>query len=373
MGLTGDDIWDDLDDDGPARDDGKVKRDGRDRPYVYPPGYDGELNFDRTKPKGSPRTTYSRASSHGEALEDGTALDRYHQRNVIRGLVKDPKLIIAAKHAIDLGSPDDKIVKDALGYVALDARKAIYEDEKADRGTFVHLLCQLADEAIINGLAPHEALQIIRDFEGAEPYVNDVAAYLRLTLPVVRPLLVEQFLITDEIKIAGTTDRVVKWIGPNRSAPDESVNFGDVLIGDIKTGSIEWGIGKFAIQFAVYANACRYDQTTNTRSPIVDPTMAGVGNVSKQWGILIHVPSGAGTASLHWIDIAAGWRAACDLAGPVRKWRNDSKKLLTPLPEPTLMDRVRGALTADEARELYRLHSEDWTETMTEVAKGKAA
>jgi hypothetical protein len=362
VGRSLTDIWDDIDN---APGD-KILRDGRDRPYVYPDGYAGPYNFDRTKPKGDPRTTYSRASSHGETLEDGTALDRYHQRNVVRGMVAEPALIEQAVDILKMRDPEDAITKQQLNRVADDARKAIYEDEKADIGTFVHLLCQLADEAIMRGESPAAALDIVRNFEGAAKYVDDVAAYLRLTLPIMRPVLVEQFLVTDETKVAGTVDRVNEWLGEPVTMPNEVIMPGDHVVADIKTGGVEYGLGKFAIQFANYAHGKRYDQRTNTRSDLPDPT-------SYQWGVLIHVPAGTGTAALYWIDIQAGWEAAVNLAGPVREWRNRSKKLLTPFPAPSLLNQVVGALTADEARDLYRNNVNEWTPAMTEIAKGKAA
>lgn len=356
------DIWG-LDE---SESDDKVKRDGLDRPYVYPAGYTGELSFARTKPKGSPRMSYTRTTTYVDCLDDKTALEMYYQRNVIRGIVAEPALLMRASDIIRMGDVESTLTKQQLNHVAKDARSAIYEDAKADAGTFVHLLCQVADEELARGATPAEALGIAMQVEGAETYREDIAAYLRLTVPLMRPVLIEVFLVVDGIKVAGTVDRINQWIGPDITAPDGTLfTHGDYLTCDIKTGTVDFGAGKFCMQMSVYSHGEIYDQTTNTRTPLPP--------VNQGWAIVIHVPKEQGTATLLWADTRQGWDAVSALAGPVRAWRNASKKLLTAFPESTLADRVRGALTEDEARQLYFAHKAEWTTELTELAKGKAA
>lgn len=359
-------VWDEL----AAHTGNGVMRDGRDNAYVFPPDHDKPLDFTKGKTvKG--RTGYTRVTAYVSCLDDTSNLDKYKQRNLLAGMKAEPSLLVEVADALRLGTLDDKVVKDALNYIAERARAATYEDRKADTGTAIHRWCEIADEAIhtYKALAPSQAIEYLEDafptlmvndhIYTLADHIDDVRAYLRATIPLLRPITIEQLVIVDELKVAGTPDRVVEWIGPDTSTPDGTpVTAGDVFIDDTKTGGLDYGAGKIACQLAIYANAVLYDQATNKRTEQTP-------RLRKDWAIIVHVPAGTGTAQLVWVDIAAGWRAVTELCGPVRAWRTASKRLTKPFPAPDIRAQIDAALTADEVRALWR---PDWDDDLVAYA-----
>jgi hypothetical protein len=175
---------------------------------------------------------------------------------------------------------------------------------------------------------------------------------------------IERFVVLDELKVGGTFDRLYEFEGR-------------WYIGDTKSGSIEWGAGKIAMQLALYSRSVPYDYRTRERSTFG-------GDVDQDRGIVVHMPAGSGEAELKWVDIAAGWRAV-ELATAVRKWRS-RKGLITPFqtaegvvrdvfPETvplTLMERVKAATSRAELVALYLERDEEWTDDHTRAAKVKS-
>lgn len=345
-----------------------VRRDGLDRPLVFPPDYDKPLDYTQGATVRG-RLGYTRTTTYVDALDDKSNLDRYHQRNVLRGIVTAPHILVDAAELLRLGDPDEQTTKRQLDALAGQARDAARESHKADMGTAVHHWCEQVDLAIAAGVLPSDALAALTDhdidghtFKIAD-HRADVAAYLRATLPVLRPVAVETLTIVDDLRIAGTPDRIVEWIGEPIDPPHGPLIIpGDVLVDDTKTGSIDYGIGKFAMQMAVYANGVYYDQETNTRRPLPD-------KLRRDWAIIVHVPAGQGTAQLVWLDIAAGWDAVVKLAKPVRAWRSVSRKLATPFDPPSIRTQIAGALTPDEVRAVWAANVDAWTDRETDAAK----
>lgn len=365
--LDGPDIWDQIS--GPVVNSSRVQRNGLDQPYVFAPDYAGEINFERKTIKG--RSGYTRTTTFVDCLDDKSAIAVYNMRNVLRGLVARPLLMMQVRDAVKMGHHDEPDVKAALNMIVARAREAAYEDEKADRGTFVHGLAEDVDLAIEGGMTPAEALRSLVDtvFLGTD-HREDVAAYLRLTRPLLRPILIEALTIVDKLKTAGTPDRLCEWIGPRTEIVDSKGNVlaviepGDIVVVDLKTGSLEFGVGKFAMQLGIYANGQLYDQHTNTRTDLPE-------RIRKDWGLIVHLPAGSARPVLVWIDIKTGYSTATTLATKVRAWRNTSKKLTVAHPEPTLLQQVQGAITADEVRALWSAHRIEWNDELTEIGKAK--
>lgn len=134
------------------------------------------------------------------------------------------------------------------------------------------------------------------------PWDDDLEAYRKALADAgveVSPRWVEVPLVCDEIKCAGTTDRLVR------------VN-GRYHIADLKTGGyLAWD--EYAIQLAVYARSVPYNLESGERRKWPKP-------VDLERGLVIHLPAGKAECTLYWVDIAAGWEAA-QYATWVREWR----------------------------------------------------
>lgn len=255
--------------------DDPIPRDRWSRPLVVPP--------DGGKP-----VAYTRCTTLAGTIEDTFNLARWQQRTVAIGLTDRPDLQLAvAAHR------DDKKKLNQVCEQAIEAGKG---KAAATTGTALHALTERVDRKEELGAIP-------------ETYKEDLRAYWRVTRDL-DPVEIESFVVQDELKIGGTFDRLVKFRGQH-------------FIADIKTGSISWGVGKIAMQLAVYSRGLRYDHNTATRTPLP-------GDTSQERAIIIHLPAGTGTCSLHWVDIDAGWYAVNELAAPVRAWRQ-RKNLSEPI------------------------------------------
>ncbi len=242
-----------------------IKRDRWGRPLVTPP--------DGGKP-----VPYTRATTLASTLEDTYNLSRWQQRMVAIGLADRPDLLLAVTaHRND---------RDELNKLCEQALEAAKGTAAATTGTALHALTEQLDRG-------EELPTVPPDAEA------DLAAYTE-AMRGIDILEVERFVVLDDIKVAGTYDRLVD-IGGIRT------------VADIKTGTIEWGLPKIAMQLAIYSRGVPYNPNDGTRS---EPL-----NVDQRNGLIIHLPAGSGTCTLHWVDLHRGWEAV-KLALQVREWRN---------------------------------------------------
>ncbi len=258
----------------------EIKRDRWGRPLITPAG--------GGKPVG-----YTRASSLGSALEDNYGLTLWKQRMTALGVASRRDLVLAAN-----ANREDK---DELNKVVEQAMEAAQSSARASIGTSMHTFAEMVDRGQDPGYIPEE-------------FAKDLAAYRALTEPKFRHVAIEQFCVCDELKVAGTPDRVSE-LREDMTAPDNTVlPAGAVVITDEKTsGSMSFGAIKFAVQLAVYANGAAYDPATGVRTPWPGP-------IRTDWGLIVHCPAGEGIADLYWVNIAAGWELA-KLAVHVRSER----------------------------------------------------
>lgn len=294
-----------------------IPRDGKKRPLVRPVG---RLN---AKP-----IPYTRCTTYVECLEDRYNLEKWKMRAVAVGLADNPDLVLSVA-----AYRDDKRKLDEITWKASEAAKA---GAAATTGTALHALTEKIDRGQGIGSVP-------------QAYVADLDAY-RAATSHMDMLLIERFTVQDSLKVGGTPDRVVR-VG------DRS------YIADVKTGSIDWGAGKIAMQLSMYAHSLIYDPKTGLRSPLPD-------DLDDTRGIVIHLPAGQGACTLHWIDLAAGWEAVT-LATRVRQWRT-RKDLFTPY-APPLATAVTTAATVDELVDLWTAHEHEWTDELTELAAARKA
>jgi hypothetical protein len=189
----------------------------------------------------------------------------------------------------------------------------------------------------------------------------DVAAYREATeqLDVV---VSECFCVCDELCVGGSPDRVYRLRKPLVAGGEVLEPAGALLIGDIKTGSsLTFGHIGFSVQMAVYAHSKRYDLSEG-RTVAWKGRDIPVGvrsewvpgeRVSTEWGLIVHVPSGEGRASLHPVNLAAGWELA-RLAVDVREWRK--RKDLIGTSVELAPDFVSACAAAKDVAELTALY-----------------
>jgi hypothetical protein len=174
---------------------------------------------------------------------------------------------------------------------------------------------------------------------------------------------IETLTVLDSHKIAGTPDRI------------STLPTGQRVIFDLKTGSIDYGIGKIAMQLAVYAHSAIYNVDTFERT---------AHNADKTIGIIAHLPAGSGKCELVEVDLVAGWEAV-QLAKEVREWRS-RKGLSKPyvartiVPEPVhapsvdaIIELINACDTIDALEGVYELHIGEWKNEHTAAAAERKA
>ena len=264
----------------------EVPRNHWGQPLIIPPG-------------GGKPVPYQRASSFGDVLDDKSNLEKYLRRKVMRGLANRPDLLLAAAT-----TPDEE--KGALNRIAEDAIEAAGGSEKATIGTSLHRLTELLDAGA--DLPPYP-----------QQYDADLVAYRAATEPFEH-VAIERFVVNDELRVAGTPDRVSWHTAPLQF---EGLTLPPALrIGDLKTGGHAAYLGKYAVQLAIYSRSQFYDPETGTRTPIFgwDDEAENWRDVDQDWGVIFHAEAGTGTCNLYALDLQAGWEGAL-LAADVRAWR----------------------------------------------------
>jgi hypothetical protein len=303
----------------------QIERDQRGRPLIT---YQGK------------RIGYTRATTLAGALEDTFNLSLWARRQVILGLLDKPALLLTAASGRDN-------VK-ALNQVAEDAMTAAGAGNAAAVGTAIHALAEKLDAGQDVGPVPGD-------------YQRDLDAYRHATRDL-KMIHSEGFVVVDEYQVAGSFDRIVEYQGER-------------FIADIKTGSIDYGAGKIAIQLAIYAHGQLYDQATDTRTPLP--------GVNGQRGIVIHVPAGTGTARLLWVDIEQGWRMV-PVAHGVRQWNKrrdlfeewDAQGAMTNLVDAGLIDdpisaQLRAAASPAALVTIWEDNATAWTNEHTATAAAR--
>lgn len=306
-----------------------VPRDGLGRPMVVAP--DG----------GFPEA-YTRASTFADAVEDKTALDKWKLRMALVGASLDPSIIKRIR-ALDGDGSQRKSseFKDGMAELAEEAKDAAGANVASTKGTYLHGLTEFVDAAtsVPEGASVDDLM--------------DIAAYMLLVEQYgLQFTHREQFVVCPEFQIGGTPDGIAYCPVPD---PDGQVGY---KITDLKTSqSLDFSALKFAMQLAIYAHGQFYDPTvhpapprltksgksvsaawTKWRNTLVTPEMIApayspIPEVSQSWGMILHIPSGSGEATMHWIDLSIGWTGV-GIANDVRELRKLRSKTLVACPAP---------------------------------------
>lgn len=332
---------------------------------------------------------YTRATTYIDGLEDGHGLEAWKLRTLLEGIVVDTERTLGerdhaaslvgkvteAVHArdvalrkLDKADRKGKLEVGERGLVEVkikQAFKAVVDEAadealdlggahvKANKGTDLHKLTEVCDE---HGI---EHIRMLAEAGTITPAdLADIEAYhAAVTAAGIKMVATEQVVVNDELGVAGTLDRVVqvpgKLIGRQRGAK---------LVADIKTGSMEYGRGKVAMQTCLYATSKTYENGSPDRGELgtLKPTtvkhpgkaplkkerplkrdgaeaMAAYEarvakyetdlanyNAKRGLALLIHLPQGEAKCTLHLIDLNVGARGL-EVATAVRAWRNEGK------------------------------------------------
>lgn len=290
-------------------------------------------------PQTGKRVPYMRVTTLAGTLEDTYNLSRWQQRMVAEGLsLREDLLLAAAAHRGD---------RERINAVCEQAIEAAKGTAAATTGTALHALTDSYDRGELD----------LATIPGTHRADVEAFAHATRELGVAG---IEVFGVLDEYELAGTCDRIYEY--PKGS--------GRYFIGDTKTGSVDWGAGKIAMQLAIYSRMTGYDLATHTRAAARRPNLG----ISQDLGIVVHLPAGSGTAELLWVDLNRGWHSV-KLAREVRAWRKVTG-WLTPFdqsPRDALAEAVVAASTVAELEGLWAAHKSEWTALHNDLAKARRA
>ena len=267
--------------------DGTIDRDEEGRPRLLticwlcdgegrrpsPTGIEGRtVKCQGCKGEGVREKTYKRVTSFIDVIDDKRNVQLWSERMVLLGAAEDMGLLTGV---LDV-DPTTKEGRDLLNRRAEVAKDLGGANRKSDQGTHLHDLSEVVDR--------HEALP-----EGLpDADVLDMRAYALATHGKFKIIHMEQLVVNEELGTAGTPDRVSLWDGEGELiAPDGSIILPDeLLITDLKTGRVDFGALKMAMQLAIYSRSKLNIKGTHER--------ASMGNVNQKWGIIMHLPAGSG-------------------------------------------------------------------------------
>lgn len=274
-----------------------IRRTAKGQPYVHNPAAGKEV-------------IYTRVTTFIDCLEDKFFLENWKARTALVGLAVRPDLMARTSEA----DPDDR---DELTAILTDAQEAGGIHEAAAKGTDRHKLVEIL----------HRGLPLPADVDRAA--LADLAAYRSLLStwglsPV--PGTIEKLVVNHELRMGGTPDVLMKWTprepGTTLGAASGFIDEDEPIVTDLKTGRVDYGAMKMAMQLAAYAHCEPYDPD--------QPTTRRTLDANQEVGLVIHLPLGQARADLYAVDLVVGW-AGVQLADLVRKFRTSatSKKVLT--------------------------------------------
>lgn len=314
--------------------DATMLREGRNGYKIHPLKADGTADLKK-------ELQFTRVTTYIDNLEDRYNLEQWKLRTLLEGAmltaygetdadrrdvlgevselvhVRDMAIIKAnkadRKGKLDPGElaniehAANKAFKDAVNKMADELLELGGVHEKANRGTNLHALAELYDA---EGLEPVNAM--LREGTITKTDHASIVAYATAIIEAgLKPVASEVVIVDDKAKRAGRLDRIYLYKPEGKARAIR-------VVGDIKSGRIDYGVGKIAQQIACYADGSVYDIETGERSS---------HGASKSIGILVHLPQGAGTCTIYELDLNLG-RKGNALSGQVRAWRNEGKQAI---------------------------------------------
>lgn len=321
---------------------GGYPRDGRGSALVTCP--DGSLYKSGAK-KGTIKMLPYKSASGVVVQVSEEGLTVWKQKQLLKALAKDREFAARFHTAMDEAaeSGDEEAEDEVLKAYLKEAHEIAETQLAAQKGTFAHWLteCQDNGESPLDGLAKGEALGIDKDMAAriAADWqkVNDDYGF--------ESLAVEAKIVNDELRAAGTTDRVIALSKPltfTHNGEDVTLPAGTRLISDLKTGKLRtdakgnpnyWQ--KYSGQLAAYAGGQMYD-TINGERLGWDPVG---GRPSQDWGVIVHgdlekMAKGQDDGfSVFMVDLRAG-RDLALVSNELRNAEKIANKAISPAARP---------------------------------------
>jgi hypothetical protein len=237
---------------------------------------------------------YSRPSGYSKVLDDEKALESWRIWKSMTGVARSPALAAEVNACKD----EDRTQKEVLRNKALDKGDA---SEKADMGTALHAMTVRAEDSADV------------DFDPPEQYVPDLTAYTdALEAYGLVSEMFEVALVNDEFRAAGTADRIYRTTKPLISPDGIRIEIGELILGDLKTGKMDFSMPNFCVQTFLYATGKLYDVITDRR--LATPP------INQNWSLLIHLPVGKAKCEVLWCPLEIG-RIGAQMARSVKEWR----------------------------------------------------
>ena len=270
------------------------------------------------------RVLYGRPSNFGAQIEDRWGLQRWSERNVLLGTTLLPTEVQAAIQRLNLDDATDRKLGD--GWV-VDAKGEAGAFLKSARGSMLHAATTLdhseADPLLALMAYGEEQL-------GVPGYVTDAVldAWGRLLKRhELHVLAVEQTVIDDRWRLAGTLDRVVQ-LGRDLFFGAHILPAGTVLVLDIKTGRLTIDRGHPAFWHAYSVQVASYSHSVPYRiEGLVEEREEWPWPVDQRHGLIAHLDlanaldEGVATAQLVHVDLVEGHRAG-NLCRQARDWQS---------------------------------------------------
>lgn len=309
----------------------------------------GNGQYKIKRPSDGKMVGYTRVTTYIACLEDTTKLTEWKLRILLEGVAaaeegaeresvtgRIRELAHVRDVAIAKARKADRKGKLAIGDLAALVDRAVGDFKRsmnaladelfelgggrdaATKGTDIHGLTEIYDREGIDRVG-----EMLTDGEITPADMADVEAYAAAMKKLGATIIEqERVIVNDELKVAGRLDRVVMVKLPALHDPKT----GEIIrpaeararrrVLDIKTGRIDYSVGKLAQQIEMYAGATGYDLETHEREDL---------KLDRTLGLVLHLPAGSGSAKVHVVDLVAG-RKGNRLAGEVRAWRNEGKR-----------------------------------------------
>jgi len=231
------------------------------------------------------RVQYGRPSNFGAQIEDRLGLQKWSERRVLLGgTLLDPDVQEALRR-LDLDDETERKLAD--GWV-VDAKAAAGAFIAAERGTLIHLATTLDH----NEADPLLTLEYRADQLGVPSDVVDAILDTwgrLLERHDLHVLAIEQPVVDDRWRLAGTLDRIVR-LGRDLYFGPHIIPAGTVLVLDIKTGRLTLSQGHplywnaYSVQIASSVAIKPISSTGRGRPPMCAPSVVPSSSSSTRNG-----------------------------------------------------------------------------------------
>lgn len=312
----------------PPRTEDLVRRNHDGRPYIRALNDDGTVS--------EREIMHSRVTTYIKCVDDTSLLDWWKRRQQAKGFAMAPDYF----QAVIMQHWEDR---EGLNKICEEATKRAGAQDQAAIGTAVHALTEQHDQGWHIPFVP-------------DKYQADLLAWVDATRHF-EIIEIEQMMVNDVLRTAGTPDRVVRYHRCSNCGRDK-------YILDLKTGRVDhYTELQIAMQLGLYGNSDFYNFDTGERRPHED--------ICRCQAIVINLPAGTGEAIVQWVDIYTGWEVVVEVARRVREARKHKNLLRAFVPTADLFTLIERAETRSDLDRVYHEHRGIWTPEHTAAATTK--